>query len=45
MSRYDRFHELLGEAKARGDADGALVALLGEGAFNTWARTLVVAAL
>lgn len=45
MSRYDRFRELLGEAKARGDADGALVALLGDGAFNTWARTLVVAAL
>jgi hypothetical protein len=44
-SRYDRFNELLGEAKARGDADGALVALLGDGAFNTWARTLVVAAL
>lgn len=44
-SRYDRFDELLGEAKARGDADGALVALLADGAFNTWARTLVVAAL
>lgn len=44
-SRYDRFSELLGEARARGDADRALVALLDDGAFNTRARTLVVAAL
>jgi hypothetical protein len=45
IQRLDRFDELLDEAKARGHADRALVNLLGNGAFDAWSRTHVVAAL
>ena len=43
--RLDRFDELIGEAKARSDADRALVSLLDEGVFDSLSRTHVVGAL
>jgi hypothetical protein len=45
VERLDRFDELLGEAKARSDADLALVGLLGNGVFDLLSRLHVVAAL
>jgi hypothetical protein len=43
--RLQRFEELLGEAKARSDADRALVSLLGDGVYDSYSRLEVVAAL
>jgi hypothetical protein len=43
--RLQRFEELLGEAKARSDADRALVILLRDGVYDSYTRIGVVAAL
>jgi hypothetical protein len=43
--RLDRFDELVGEARARSDADQALVGLLSDGVFDSLSRLQVVAAL
>jgi hypothetical protein len=45
MERSDRFDELLGEARSRGDADQAVVGLLADPDLDPWFRTKAVAAL
>jgi hypothetical protein len=45
MERSDKFDELLGEARSRGDADLAVVGLLADPNLDPWFRTKAVAAL